>query len=339
MSTQNLYMSEKDQEYQKRRIISLQGDEIGFKLVHGNRKDVIDMKKTREQILDNMEKKMRFNDIVKQYNLFFNKKLNLYDKKYLNDLADILDSNDRNYLEQRKLIESKKKNRLFHTNQNFHKYKKTIDATRIKNLTLSNFKYNKKLRKITIKKEDSLKKVEEEEKKNEEEGKIKIKKIRIDRHMLTSNIQSNREINDFNKIQIVRKNRSRNTNKEKRFYVSKITKKKITLGSQDFNHNSIFSLDKRSERNETTESNNQRCLSYLSDSNIRANSNNNNHFFTSYFDESHKEKSFVFKKFRKEHLIPLGKPIRIIDIIKLNPIIFQKPYSILGEIFKREKVN
>ena len=109
MSTQNLYMSEKDQEYQKRRIISLQGDEIGFKLVHGNRKDVIDMKKTREQILDNMEKKMRFNDIVKQYNLFFNKKLNLYDKKYLNDLADILDSNDRNYLEQRKIIESKKK--------------------------------------------------------------------------------------------------------------------------------------------------------------------------------------------------------------------------------------
>ena len=226
MSTQNLYMSEKDQEYQKRRIISLQGDEIGFKLVHGNRKDVIDMKKTREQILDNMEKKMRFNDIVKQYNLFFNKKLNLYDKKYLNDLADILDSNDRNYLEQRKIIESNKKNRLFHTNQNFHKYKKIIDATRIKNLTLSNFKYNKKLRKITIKKEDSWKKVEEEEKKNEEEGKIQIKKIRIDRHMLTSNIQSNREINDFNKIQIVRKNRSRNTNKEKRFYVSKITKKK-----------------------------------------------------------------------------------------------------------------
>lgn len=83
MSTQNLYMSEKDQEYQKRRIISLQGDEIGFKLVHGNRKDVIDMKKTREQILDNMEKKMRFNDIVKQYNLFFNKKLKVYDKKYI----------------------------------------------------------------------------------------------------------------------------------------------------------------------------------------------------------------------------------------------------------------
>ena len=52
--------------------------------------------------------------------------------------------------------------------------------------------------------------------------------------MLTSNIQSNREINDFNKIQIVRKNRSRNTNKEKRFYVSKITKKKNNFRKSRF---------------------------------------------------------------------------------------------------------
>ena len=43
----------------------------------------IDMKLNREHVIDNMEKKMRFNDIVKQYNLFFNKKLKVYDKKYI----------------------------------------------------------------------------------------------------------------------------------------------------------------------------------------------------------------------------------------------------------------
>ncbi len=102
MSAKNLYLSEKDQNFNHRRIISLQGDEIGFRTVHGNRKDVIDMKKNRDQILDEMEKKMRFHDIVKQYNLFFNKRLKVYDKKYLNDLIDILDSNDRNYIKQRK---------------------------------------------------------------------------------------------------------------------------------------------------------------------------------------------------------------------------------------------
>ena len=41
MSTQNLYVSEKDQDYKKRKIITFQGDDIGFKIVHGNRKDVI----------------------------------------------------------------------------------------------------------------------------------------------------------------------------------------------------------------------------------------------------------------------------------------------------------
>ena len=42
MSAKNLYLSEKDQDFNHRRIISLQGDDIGFKTVQGNRKDVID---------------------------------------------------------------------------------------------------------------------------------------------------------------------------------------------------------------------------------------------------------------------------------------------------------
>ena len=269
MSFQNIYLKEKTREYHnKRRIISLNGEEIGFKLVHGNRKDVIDMKKTREQILDNMEKKMRFNDIVKQYNLFFNKRLKVYDKKYLNDLANILDSNDRNYLEQRKIIESKKKNRLFHTNQNFHKYKKTIDTTRLKNLTLSNFKYNKKIRKIkTLQKEDSIKQVfrDNESKKEDSLSKaIQLQKIKSQEDIIIPNSKNN-----FNKIQLNKKISLRE--KEKRFYVNKITKKKLNLINSDNNQNTIFSLDKKSDKNETIESKgsiNKRCSSYFSDSNL-----------------------------------------------------------------------
>ena len=100
--------------------------------------------------------------------------------------------------------------------------------------------------------------------------------------------------------------------KEKRFYVNKITKKKLNLI-------------------------NKRCSSYFSDSNLNNSSKRN--YFNSYFNESLREKSLVDKKFRHEKYVPLGQPIRTIDVIKLDPIIFQKPYSILGEFYKRHIIN
>ena len=331
MSAKNLYLSEKDQNFNNRRIISLQGDEIGFRTVHGNRKDVIDMKKNRDQILDDMEKKMRFNDIVKQYNLFFNKRLKVYDKKYLNDLIDILDSNDRNYIKQRKYIEEKKNDRLFHTNHNF-KYRKIDIKTSLKhfNKTTKNFKHNKRVRKIkSLKKEESIKVFSENESKKED---LHLQKIKSQEDMILPNSKKN-----FNKIQLNKKISLRD--KEKRFYVNKITKKKLNLGTID-NQNTIFSLDKKTDKNVTLESkdsNKIRCSSYFSDSNINSTSKRN--YFNSYFNESLREKSLVDKKFRHEKNLPLGQPIRTIDVIKLDPIIFQKPFSILGEFYKRYKVN
>ena len=338
MSAKNLYLSEKDQDFNHRRIISLQGDDIGFKTVQGNRKDVIDMKKNRDQILDEMEKKMRFNDIVKQYNLFFNKRLKVYDKKYINDLIDILDSNDRNYIKQRKYIEEKKNDRLFHTNQNF-KFRKIDLKNSFKdfNKTTKNFKYNKKIRKIkTLQKEDSIKQVfrENESKKEDSLSKaIQLQKIKSQEDIIIPNSKNN-----FNKIQLNKKISLRE--KEKRFYVNKITKKKLNLINSDNNQNTIFSLDKKSDKNETIESKgsiNKRYSSYFSDSNLNNSSKRN--YFNSYFNESLREKSLVDKKFRHEKYVPLGQPIRTIDVIKLDPIIFQKPYSILGEFYKRHIIN
>ena len=142
MSFQNIYLKEKNREYHnKRRIISLNGEEIGFKLVHGNRKDVVDTISNKEQVFDNMENRMKFRDICKQYNLFFNKKLRIYDKKYLNDLADILDTNHKDYIKERKLIESQKNMRLHHSNKNIKNVKtlntiETSSSVNIKKKTI-----------------------------------------------------------------------------------------------------------------------------------------------------------------------------------------------------------
>ena len=332
MSAKNLYLSEKDQDFNHRRIISLQGDDIGFKTVQGNRKDVIDMKKNRDQILDEMEKKMRFHDIVKQYNLFFNKRLKVYDKKYINDLIDILDSNDKNYIKQRRYIEDLKKDRLFHTNHNF-KYRKIELKNCLKDLskTTKNFKYNKKIKKIkTLTKEESIKQVFSENESKKED--LHLQKIKSHEDINLPNTK-----NHFNRIQLNKKISTRD--REKRFYVNKITKKILNFGSID-NQNTIFSLDKKSDKNETLESkysNKIRCSSYLSDSNINSSSKIN--YLNSYFNESVREKSLIDKKFRHEKNVPLGQPIRTIDVIKLDPIIFQKPFSILGEFYKRHKVN
>ena len=334
MSTQNLYVSEKDQDYKKRKIITFQGDDIGFKIVHGNRKDVIDMKLNREHVIDNMEKKMRFNDIVKQYNLFFNKKLKVYDKKYINDLVDLLDNNDFDYSKKRKLIEFNKKIRLFHnSNENLSKnYLKTIEPkNNIKNYfnqTSKNFKFNSKLKKSIrlIKRQESFKRVlSENEIKEEEINSLEIQKIKSHNDLLYSPTINNK-LNEKN---------LESNKKEKRYYVSKISKKK-TLSNLDA-QNLIFSFEKKSERMETLDSYKRRYLSYLSDSNLRMNVNNNNKYNSSYFDESLKEKSYVLKKFRREKLIPLGCRIRTIDIIKSKPLIFQKPFSMLGEFYKRYK--
>ena len=121
---QNLYMSEKDRDFIKKRVIGYENGDVIFRDVEGYRKDVLDVKLGKEIILDNMEKKMRLYDVIKQYELFFNQKLKIYDKKYIDGLVDLLDSNDSDYIKKRKeLFEAKRKIPLFKAGRNlFKKY-------------------------------------------------------------------------------------------------------------------------------------------------------------------------------------------------------------------------
>ena len=73
MTMQNLYMSEKDRDFIKKRVIGYENGDIIFREVEGYRKDVLDVKLGKEIILDNMEKKMRLFDVIKQYKLFLMK--------------------------------------------------------------------------------------------------------------------------------------------------------------------------------------------------------------------------------------------------------------------------
>ena len=331
MSFQNIYLKEKNREYHnKRRIISLNGEEIGFKLVHGNRKDVVDTISNKEQVFDNMENRMKFRDICKQYNLFFNKKLRIYDKKYLNDLADILDTNHKDYIKERKLIESQKNMRLHHSNKNIKNVKtlNTIETSssvniKKKNNFNTNFKTNKKIKKIndipteeTIK--NTLNNVQniKKEKTDKLSKRLKIKKIKSQSYLFSS-ISSNK---NYKKIE--------RNDKYCKFYLNKISKKPL---NSDLNQNYI-SLFRKSEKNKMLKLNKKNNSSYFSHSNF-----NNKH--SSYFEEEIKEKSYVCKKIRNEKLFPLGRNIKTIEIIQKKPILFQKPFSILGEFYIRHKLN
>ena len=331
MSFQNIYLKEKNREYHnKRRIISLNGEEIGFKLVHGNRKDVVDTISNKEQVFDNMENRMKFRDICKQYNLFFNKKLRIYDKKYLNDLADILDTNHKDYIKERKLIESQKNMRLHHSNKSIKNVKtlNTIETSssvniKKKNNFNTNFKTNKKFKKINdIPTEETIKNTLNDvhnikkEKTEKLSKRLKIKKIKSQSYLFSS-ISSNK---NYKKIE--------RNDKYCKIYLNKISKKHL---NSDLNQNYI-SLFRKSEKNKMLKLNKKNNSSYFSHSNF-----NNKH--SSYFEEEIKEKSYVCKKIRNEKLFPLGRNIKTIEIIQKKPILFQKPFSILGEFYISHKLN
>ena len=331
MSFQNIYLKEKNKEYHnKRRIISLNGDEIGFKLVHGNRKDVVDIISNKEHVFDNMENKMKFRDICKQYTLFFNKKLRIYDKKYLNDLADILDTNHKDYIKERKFIESQKNMRLHHSNKNIKNVKplNTIETSSSINIKKkynfnTSFKIKKKIKKINdIHREETIKNTLNDvqnikyEKTDKLSKRLKIQKIKSQSYLFSS-IRTNM---NYKKME-------RNDTYCK-FYLNKKSKKPLR---SDLNQKDI-SPYRKSQKNEILKLNKRNNSSYLSYSNF-----NNKH--SSYFDEEIGEKSYVCKKIRNEKLFPLGCNIKTIEIIQKKPLLFQKPFSILGEFYKRHKLN
>ena len=192
-----------------------------------------------------------------------------------------------------------------------------------KNNFNTNFKTNKKIKKINdIPTEETIKNTLnyvqniKKEKTEKLSKRFTIKKIKSQSYLFSS-ISSNK---NYKKIE--------RNDKYCKFYLNKISKKPL---NSDLNQNYI-SLFRKSEKNKMLKLNKRNNSSYFSHFNF-----NNKH--SSYFEEEIKEKSYVCKKIRNEKLFPLGRNIKTIEIIEKKPILFQKPFSILGEFYIRHKLN
>jgi len=320
MSKKKTYDNNNDIIYKKKRIVAFSGGDITFKDVEGYRKDVVDVKMGREVVLDRMEKKMRLLDIIKQYELFFNQKLKIYDKKYIDELVELLDNNDIDYLDKRiKLIETKKTFPLFKTLNGFHKQKlfNTIENNEKKYMNKTTNGFNRKGRRF---------------------------ERRITTRTLLSQFDNSSQKNGleaFNKaIEFQKKHYYLNTcsnldsKREKKLFLNKIIKKKSETINMKKDEEELIDFEKNDLK---LDSNSLRRLSFFSKINSEHKSKDNNNKFCSYFDESLGENSYISKRIRNEKHIPKGEPIKTLDIIKTNPIIFKRPFSMLGDYYKSHK--
>ena len=142
MSIQNLYVSEKDKNHQSK-IVVLQGDDIYFKNVKGNRKNYNESKMKNTFTLDEIERKMRYRDICKQYELFFNIKLKKYNTDYLEGITKLLALNEKDYIQKRKELINQRKKKLspLKTATNFLKKKEKNDIE-IKQMSKTTTNFN-----------------------------------------------------------------------------------------------------------------------------------------------------------------------------------------------------
>ena len=311
----------KDDDTLKKRIVRLTGDDITFKDVEGYRKDVIDVRTGREVVIDRMEKKMRFLDIIKQYELFFNQKLKIYDKKYINELVELLDNNDIDYLDKRiRLIESKKTFPLFKTLNSFQNKKlfNTIENNEKQYMSKTATGFNRNGRRF---------------------------ERRVTTRSLLSQFDNSSQKNGleaFNKaIEFEKKHYYLNTspnlnhNQEKNLFFNKIIKKKSNTINMRNDEEELIDFEKNNFKFNSL-NNSLRRISFFSKPNYKL-SNNNNNKYSSYFEEDLGENSYISKRIRNEKHIPKGEPIKTLDIIKTNPMIFKRPFSMLGDYYKSHK--
>ena len=99
------YKVEKYRDSLCRKLVSLNGDEIDYKVIFGPKLEMVyTREKKKESNYDIMQSKLRLKNIVKLYELSFNKQLNKYSSKYLKDMFNLLNQNDKDYIEKRKLL-------------------------------------------------------------------------------------------------------------------------------------------------------------------------------------------------------------------------------------------
>ena len=98
------YAGERGQhEELKKQIVSLSGGNLTYKTVYGNRKDIVDIRKPRhEEIFEKINRKIKYKQIVRRYEVFFNQKLNKYTPHYISSLSELLTKRTKGYSNKRK---------------------------------------------------------------------------------------------------------------------------------------------------------------------------------------------------------------------------------------------
>ena len=96
------YIQEKKFERESRRLVSIRNGQLGYKVVFGNRKDIVDCRMRRyEDKVIKMQRRMDFLNRIRSQELLLNKKNTKLSPEYLEKMYELLNKNDKDYVNQR----------------------------------------------------------------------------------------------------------------------------------------------------------------------------------------------------------------------------------------------
>ena len=99
------YIAEKQPEDITKQLISLTNGNLSLKKVKGYHRTIIDMNQTKQQeIMENLNRKIKYDQIVRRFEVFFNQKLNKYTTTYINNLTNLLTQKSKGYSHKRKQL-------------------------------------------------------------------------------------------------------------------------------------------------------------------------------------------------------------------------------------------
>ena len=96
------YIQEKKFVRESRRLVSIKNGQLGYKVVFGNRKDIVDcrMKRYEDKVIK-MQRRIDFLNRIRSQELLLNKKNAKLSPEYLEKMSELLNKNDKDYVSQR----------------------------------------------------------------------------------------------------------------------------------------------------------------------------------------------------------------------------------------------
>lgn len=99
------YIADKQQVDLTKQLITLTNGNLSLKKVKGYHRTIIDMNQTKHQeIMENLNRKIKYDQIVRRFEVFFNQKLNKYTTTYINNLTNLLTQKSKGYSHKRKQL-------------------------------------------------------------------------------------------------------------------------------------------------------------------------------------------------------------------------------------------